>query len=264
MLRDGLSRWGRTLQAQALEATGATRRALERQRGVAVLTYHRVLPDAADVSGIEPGMFVRESTFRNHLDWLLEVAGPVTPGELGTAPDAHFDGSRRFLVTFDDGWRDNLTVAWPALQDRGLSAVVFVTTGWMERQDSGAPDRQQHFLSEEEVAHLAGQGCEIGAHTVNHPDLSSLRTGAIRDELSSSKHELETVTGRACRFFAYPFGHWNDDALRIAEELFDQSFVMTQRWWASRDRPGLIPRIPVHQDMTRTRAMLTARVACRM
>lgn len=95
-----------------------------------VLTYHRVCAEGDPF----PGMPV--SVFRDQMAWAKEHCRLIGPDELldGSA----FNRSDRIpvLVTFDDGYRDYVTVAYPVLKQLGIRAINFLSTDFI---DSGAP-----------------------------------------------------------------------------------------------------------------------------
>jgi peptidoglycan/xylan/chitin deacetylase (PgdA/CDA1 family) len=60
-----------------------------------------------------------------------------------------------------------------------------------------------------EFRRLIVAGHEVGSHTINHPNLTTLRWRSMptfRDEIFQSRFYLEQALGRPIRFFAYPFG----------------------------------------------------------
>ncbi len=102
-----------------------------RLRGKAVvLMYHRVLPADADTCS-HPGIVVTPETFDLHMAFLARHFRPLTPTEFRQElADSSFS-RRACLVTFDDGWWDNLEYGLPALQRHGVPAIVFVATGFI-------------------------------------------------------------------------------------------------------------------------------------
>jgi hypothetical protein len=79
--------------------SGRTDRFLRQQQGkVLVLMYHRVVADSHDVRGIDPGMYVRASTFEKHVRWLARRWQLVTLGEAAAAVGAS-NGRPRAVVT---------------------------------------------------------------------------------------------------------------------------------------------------------------------
>lgn len=63
-----------------------------------------------------------------------------------------------------------------------------------------------HMLTRDMVVNLVRQGIEIGAHTITHPILKSLADASARQEITACKQELEALTGKPVRLFAYPNG----------------------------------------------------------
>lgn len=255
--RDLLAIGYRHVRATGEAFCGYTARRLERARGHAgVLMYHRVVPDSADTSDLEPGMFVRASTFERQLHWLASRFRVGTLGDLFDNPPA-LDDRPVVALTFDDGWVDNLEVAWPLLQRAGLRATIFLVQDWVVTGVNG----QGEFMRPSDVAQLSSEGMEFGAHTVTHPKLDQLDRQRTKEELKQSRLAVEGWTGQPCRFFAFPYGRFNDEALEIASREFLGSVTVEQGWWRCGDAPHRIPRIGVHQDMTTTKSMLLARLA---
>ena len=105
--------------------------AFKLHRRVVVLMYHRVLPDGADTFS-EEGIIVTPATFARHLRFLKRYFHPLSVDEL--AESLHSDRrlpSRGCLITFDDGWHDNVTHALPLLEAHGVPAVVFLATDFV-------------------------------------------------------------------------------------------------------------------------------------
>lgn len=96
-----------------------------------VMAYHRVLsaPDAAH-EAVHDAMWVSPDTFERHLRWMLELGDIVSHERL-----LDFESSTtrpQFAVTFDDGWRDTFTTAFPILQRLNVPALVFLATNAVE------------------------------------------------------------------------------------------------------------------------------------
>lgn len=243
----------RRLEANILAATGVTRLHLRRTRGVAVLMYHRVIADDDPATGLHPGMFVRASSFRRQMEWLVTRFPVHTLGELIRRPAPSIGAA----VTFDDGWRDNLMIAWPIMEKLGVRATVFLVRDWVERGTT--PDGE--FLREGEVAALSAEGMEFGAHTLSHPHLDRLPREQVQREMQQSREAVEAWTGRECRLFAYPFGDHNDATVEIARELFSASVMVGGGWWTGDADTARIPRVAIHEDMTSTIPMFSRRLA---
>jgi peptidoglycan/xylan/chitin deacetylase (PgdA/CDA1 family) len=62
------------------------------------------------------------------------------------------------------------------------------------------------MLTQEMLVNLSQQGIEIGGHTISHPILTSLEDESARYEIAVCKEQLEAITGKPVRLFAYPNG----------------------------------------------------------
>jgi peptidoglycan/xylan/chitin deacetylase (PgdA/CDA1 family) len=97
----------------------------DRHPKLLVLEYHRVLPEV-HFNPFETVVSVR--AFKTQLD-RLERSYPIVPlGEAIRGIESKIKGDK-VALTFDDGYEDNYNVAFPILEERGLKATFFVTTG---------------------------------------------------------------------------------------------------------------------------------------
>ena len=161
--------------------------------GQRVLMYHAIGSTApGDAQGrysIAPVQFAAQM---EHLAASRRRVG-VLGGALGqTEADV--------VITFDDGYRDNLTQAYPVLKRLGLAFTIFAATGLVR---SGAP----LYLNSTDLRTLAADPLvTIGAHGDSHTRLTTLAGNALHEELSSSKKWLEDATGQAVTAMSYPHG----------------------------------------------------------
>jgi peptidoglycan/xylan/chitin deacetylase (PgdA/CDA1 family) len=165
--------------------------------------YHSIFA-GADTSWrtytVDPGLF------RDHLSYLKDTGYTgITAGDLAQAlADSRPLPPRPVVLTFDDGHGDFASDALPALAQHGMTATVFVTTGftggrspWKHRD--GEPGRP--MLSWEEVRAIGRTDVEIGAHGVTHRKLDSLRRMEAAAEIRDSKQTIEQRTGVAVGSF---------------------------------------------------------------
>lgn len=106
-------------------------------------------------------------------------------------------------ITFDDGFRDFHTEAWPSLRQHNFAATMYLPTAYIG--DTRQSFKGRECLTWAEVRELHGAGMEFGSHTVNHPKLVDLTAAQIKNELEDSKQELDQQLGVSVTAFAYPF-----------------------------------------------------------
>jgi peptidoglycan/xylan/chitin deacetylase (PgdA/CDA1 family) len=148
--------------------------------------------------------------FAAFCDFFARYFDVITLGQLLERLERRADISRRLVITFDDGYRDNYEVAAAELRKRGLPACFFIPTGLVGSDQTAPWDARQSIRSEwmnwDEVRSLFEQGFELGAHTITHPDLGRVSSAAAVQEIAGSKAQLEGQAGTCIQYFAYPFG----------------------------------------------------------
>jgi peptidoglycan/xylan/chitin deacetylase (PgdA/CDA1 family) len=175
-----------------------------RHRALIVL-FHRV-----DDRYPENGITCSRAQFAALCDFFARYFEVITLSELLELLRRRADVSRRLVITFDDGYRDNYQFAAVELRKRGLPACFFVTTGFVGSDQSAPWDAKHSIRSEwmswDEVRSLRAQGFELGAHTVTHPHLGRVAGAEAVREIAGSKAQLEAEVGGPILHFAYPFG----------------------------------------------------------
>lgn len=102
------------------------------------------------------------------------------------------------IITFDDGYKDLYTAAYPILKKYGLTGVSFVITGVIDTP---------RYLSTGNIIEMHDSGViDFESHTVNHSALTYLSDAKVIDEVLESKDVLGSITGQAPKWFAYPYG----------------------------------------------------------
>ena len=193
------------------------RRILPRSKGIRIpiLMYHSISDEPE--SG-HPYFWLNTSPkrFAEHMQFLRdnnykvidlsEAAKMISTESSGSPnlPTFHHSSIRQKMVvlTFDDGYRDFNTHAFPVLKQFGFTATVFLPTDYIGNGRPGIRGKQH--LSWEEVRELHAQGITFGSHTCSHPQLREVGRDVLKDELARSHSAIETEAG-ACDGFCYPY-----------------------------------------------------------
>jgi peptidoglycan/xylan/chitin deacetylase (PgdA/CDA1 family) len=147
----------------------------------------------------------------------VEILGTkmdVPPVERSTVTNGA--GGKLVALTFDDGFRNFHTTAFPLLQQYGFGATVFLPTVFIGNEPRRFKGRD--CMTWNEVRELHEAGIEFGSHTVNHPRLCALDLGEVHTELEQSKAVIEDALGEAIHSFAYPY------AFPSADRPFAEAF----------------------------------------
>lgn len=120
------------------------------------------------------------------------------------------------VLTFDDGYKDNFTNAYPILKKFDFPATIFITTGLVGDVD----ERGFEMLSEAEIKEMHASGLiDIEPHSSSHPKLAKCSKEEVLREVRDSKDALEKLLGKTCTLFAYPYGNYSEETVHIVREL---------------------------------------------
>lgn len=176
-------------------------------RGLRILVYHAV---GTKLDFDDLGLSMDPGLFGAHMTWLKSHdAFKITSLDLNALND--WKGTQ-VAVTFDDGYRDNLTVAAPILTELKIPFTVFVVPSYVQ---SGNP----YYLTVSQLKELAAvPGCRIGSHGMNHKALTGLNPTELAAELKDSRRWLEDSLAQPVTMISYPYGLANRAVREAAAE----------------------------------------------
>lgn len=205
------------------------------RKNVIILMYHAVGP-IEEKSLLRELLVVEPDKFERQMKWVVGHANPLSlmdavaglSGEKGLP-------SRPVVVTFDDGFRDNLTNALPILKKYNVPATVFASSGIVggKNERLGLP-----MLSWDEIREMHVSGIAFGGHTVNHVRLSEVDDATALSEVSCSVKELERQTGEPVLSFAFPYGLRKDASPRHEKMVRDSGAKCNCYAFYRPNRPG--------------------------
>ena len=197
-----------------------------------VFMYHLIMEEPYSVYD---GLFVRPSDFAAHLDSIVE-SGAVSL----FADEYRLTVKPSVVITFDDGYEDNYTTAFPMLKERGIKATIFLITDLI-----GTPG----YMTEAQIREMAQSGLiRFGCHTKSHYDLSKMGEEQVRYQLTESKRIIEELVGYEVVSLAYPAGGHNDLAVKVASEMFSFAYTTKSPYTTPVENMLTIPRYGVYRS----------------
>lgn len=104
----------------------------------------------------------------------------------------------KIYITFDDGFLDTYTNAYPVLKKYNIPFCIFITTNYINKDN---------YISSDILKILASEPlCTIGSHTLSHPLLRFKSNKDSYNEIYKSKCILEKYIEKKIKYFAYPYG----------------------------------------------------------
>jgi peptidoglycan/xylan/chitin deacetylase (PgdA/CDA1 family) len=181
---------------------------------VPVLYYHLV-DDQFSVGGHQSpytSMFVSPGEFEKQMRYLQSNGYTVIPlAEIENAAQY----TKPVVITFDDGYEDNYTNAYPILKEYKFPATVFLISSFI-----GKPG----YLNRDEIMKM-GDLVSFQSHTVTHRSLNRLSAGEQDYELSASQQAIAALTGKEVFALAYPNGDYDRQTIEIAKRYYKYAFI---------------------------------------
>jgi peptidoglycan/xylan/chitin deacetylase (PgdA/CDA1 family) len=245
--------------ASAIGANGNGNRTLR------VLMYHKV----NDLPGNPLTMPV--SLFDEQMDQLRDLGYTVVG--LDAVLDHYVDGkplpAQAVLITFDDGYHDNLENAARVLSKYGYPAVLFVPIGYLgdplplpHEERLAAQGILNRTIDWDELAEVERQGVRIESHGISHRPLADLEVDEAAREIALSKLRLEERLGRPVRAFSYVKGseaHYKPVHLSLVRQAgYDVAFTAVSGANSQSTDPLQLRRYNIEPYSTRTFELVLA------
>ena len=199
-----------------------------------ILMYHRLTVRPED----HPYSLVT-GRFRSQLK-ILRALGyrSVSPLEIARAAQGGPPLPRPSVaITFDDGYRDTLSLALPILREFGFTAVCYLVADRVGKASDWTDPAP--LMDWSEARAWLDEGMEIGSHSLTHRDLTGVSAADLRFEVEGSQARLEDRLGLPVPTFAYPFNRFGRRELDVVaaagyeaacagSDIHDSIFALTR------------------------------------
>jgi peptidoglycan/xylan/chitin deacetylase (PgdA/CDA1 family) len=166
---------------------------------VPILMYHSISEQVPEGNRL----VVSAKTFDRQMRFLRQHRYNVVPLALAAlwVREKKKIPPKTVVITFDDGFKDNFTHAFPVLKKYGLNATLFIIL-----DEVGRP--QGDRLSWEEIRTMRDSGLfHFGSHTFSEKPLIHIRSEEeVKRQIFASKRSLEEKLGTRVYAFSYPEG----------------------------------------------------------
>ena len=173
-------------------------------KGMPILLYHMV-NDGGSSYAINPKNFDEQMKYLKEQGYetisLLEYA-KARKGKVALP-------EKPIVISFDDGYLDNYTVAMPIMEKYNFKGTVFVV---------GNDIGKKGYLSYDDIRNLQKHNFELASHTSNHLPLAKLSAEEKKHEIEISKLFLDWKTDKTIFFLAYPNGSYDQECLDILKQ----------------------------------------------
>lgn len=183
---------------------------------VPILMYHYIRVAPAD-DQLGKNLSVSPENFAAHLKYLyddnyrtIKLADLADPDRQAISK-VYFEKKKPIVLTFDDGYEDAYTAAFPVLKKYEFSGTFFIIEDYVSREN---------HLNNEQIAEMKTAGMEFGSHTLSHPDLTKITLDEARRQIFDSKGDWSV--------FCYPAGKYNEVIINLVNEAGYLAAVTTK------------------------------------
>jgi peptidoglycan/xylan/chitin deacetylase (PgdA/CDA1 family) len=217
-----------------------------------ILMYHSVSNEAETRARAYYRTLTTPAAFAEQMKHLAERGYDAVPvSEAVSRLTRGVETTKFVAITFDDGFSDFHRQAFPVLNRYGFTATMYLPTAYIGTRP--LQFKGKDCLTWSEIRELRKYGIEFGSHTVTHPQLSTLDSGAVAREVADSKHAIEDNLGEHIEGFAYPYAFPEQDAAFVSmlrETLAAAGYrqgVCTRIGVARRQQDAyFLPRLPIN------------------
>jgi len=183
------------------------------KKGVLILMYHSITDNNLSTYPYA----IKKEHFEEQIRFLSENFNMISLNqgfEMLKNNDNMLKNKPYCIITFDDGFKNNYTVAYPILCKYNAPFTIFLTTNYIDQNN-------ESYLNWEDVLKMCQNPlANFGAHTLNHMNLNALEKKDIENEIIQSKEIIESKLSKKVDFFAYPGGSHNQTAVNIVKNNF--------------------------------------------
>ena len=204
--------------ALAMPTPFVTAPALGGEAHVPILMYHHIGDLPIDATELQTTWTVTPKNFDAQMQWLAHSGfRSISMAQLVT----HLKNrqplpAKPVIISFDDGWEEQFSTAFPIMTRYGLSGTFFVYT---------QPLDHSQYMTWAQVQALAAGGMDIQSHSITHPHLRTMAPDAAYKEIAESKATLEKRLGKPVVAFCYPFGEYNNAIVEMVKRAGYESAV---------------------------------------
>ena len=194
---------------------------------VPILMYHYISAPPEGADKIRLDLSVPPHRFEEHLAFLRgEGYTTITLYDLAIALRTNAPlPEKPVILTFDDGYREHYTEAFPLLGQYGYVGTFFVITNHLDQE-------HEQYLSWDHVVEMHEAGMEIESHSYTHVDLRDRSVDYLVWQMLGSREAIEARIERPVRFFCYPAGKYDYLAIQV--------LASADYWGAVTIEPGVV------------------------
>ncbi|WP_159479319.1 polysaccharide deacetylase family protein [Chryseobacterium sp. 18068] len=174
---------------------------LSKKQSIIILMYHQVLPQSI---AYKNDLIVTVENLDEQLIYIKNNFKTIFFKDLETSKSV----KNKIILTFDDGYYNNLQYLMPLLEKHQLKATIFIPTEFIENNMNGD---EKVYMNFDEIKSLNPNLVEIALHSHSHKNLSQMTLSEAEADLLKNIEILEQNQINFTKVLAYPYGKFPKD-----------------------------------------------------
>lgn len=168
-----------------------------KEESVRILMYHKILPEK-EISG-KDCLTVSAENLEEQFRYIKSHYNTLFFNDLNTGTTL----KHKLILTFDDGYLNNLQYLVPLLEKYQLKATIFIPTGLMSNDQT---DKKREMMTFDEIKSLNPEHVEIALHSHTHRNYSQISLEEAAEDIRENIRTLEEKQIPFTKVLAYPYG----------------------------------------------------------
>ena len=209
---------------------------------IPILMYHSV-SDEFDSSSVNSNQFLKQMNLMKKLGYKTINLSDLNLNE----------SKKQFVITFDDGYFDVFKNAIPTLNKLNFKATIFIVSDFLNNNNNWDKNKNNYIkktlMNDNQIVELINKGHEIGSHTLNHIDLTTINDDELEKQIYKSKQNIEKRFNIKVVSFSYPYGSYNENVCDKVRNHY--KFAVTtkrSRYKINKFSNHILPRVPINSD----------------
>lgn len=167
-----------------------------KKESVRILMYHQVLPQSIAPKN---DLIVTVENLDEQLNFIKNNYKTIFFKDL----EKEKSTENKIIITFDDGYYNNLQYLLPLLEKHQLKATIFIPTDYIQKNENS---EEKVYMNFDEIKSLNPDLIEIALHSHSHRNFSQLSTEEAEIDLLKNIEILEQNKINFTKVLAYPYG----------------------------------------------------------
>lgn len=193
---------------------------------ITILMYHRVNDSVSKEISVSKSDFLWQMKYLKKNNYhVISIDRAICLKDMMCSRSCRSTKEKYVVLTFDDGYEDYYTTAYPILSQFGYPSIIYLVPGFVETGSVFWWDRdlgESRLMDWKQIEELKNSPLvQFGCHSMTHPDFDRIEKKQAEEELVFSQRKLEEKLSLPIKHFSYPRGIVTKDTRNTVKVLYE-------------------------------------------